>query len=271
MLPADGEHRQPLSGAPAAETAAAEQRHVPYRPSATMAAFFASLDFNRIFATTFAFCFSMNEGMLIFAGFQAIAATFWVCSSVFYDDNWPSGSAVEVLCVVLLLCNAAIISYSVRRKSERGALALIASFSGTLLTLLAAFSASHPPNCDNDDVVDDKPLGAHTRTRTALSSLHVHSTCVLLLRVLQDRWCHTYCGPPTRACSCPSSAGSPPQPSAAARSTCGTCACAFGVCSALQPKTRAACAGPLPACLRASTGVQHAHQVPPAVAQQAAQ
>ena len=188
-------------------------------------------------------CFSMNEGMLIFGGSGDCGNVLRVLERFLRRQlvvRLGSRGAVRRVtpvqcCNHLALCQT---------KKWCGALALIASFSGTLLTLLAAFSASHPPNCDNDDVVDDKPLGAHTRTRTALSSLHVHSTCVLLLRVLQDRWCHTYCGPPTRACSCPSSAGSPPQPSAAARSTCGTCVCFWRVLRSAAEDSPA-CTGPL--------------------------
>jgi hypothetical protein len=137
---------------------------VPFRPNASLAEFFSTLDFNRYFSTSFAFCFSMREGMLILAGFQMVSAVFWLFATsqrmLGFNANWPAVPAEEALCIALLLCNTALIAYTVKRKSERGALALVGTFGATVLILLVAFSGSHPPSCANKDVVDENPLGA---------------------------------------------------------------------------------------------------------------
>ena len=119
----------PATAAPAAAAAAAaggsvELRAVPFHANASLADFFSTLDINRFFSTSFAFCFSMREGMLILAGFQLVAAIFWLSATsrraLGFDANWPAVPAEEGMCIALLLCNVALTGYTVKRKSEMG-------------------------------------------------------------------------------------------------------------------------------------------------------
>mmetsp|Transcript_7215 Transcript_7215/g.18836 ORF Transcript_7215/g.18836 Transcript_7215/m.18836 type:complete len:437 (+) Transcript_7215:55-1365(+) len=112
------------------------------------------------FATSFAFCFGMREGMLLLVGLQALSALFWLYSLWrMYDETWPSMDYLRVISILLLLLNASLGMVAISRRSERCALGLVATF-GLLVVILAVdFGFGHPSACSSEEVVDGTPLG----------------------------------------------------------------------------------------------------------------
>ena len=60
------------------------------------------------FATTFAFCFDMREGMLLFSGFMALSAAFWLGSISYTEALWPESDGFRLSSILLLLVNAGL-------------------------------------------------------------------------------------------------------------------------------------------------------------------
>ena len=110
--------------------------------------------------TTFAFCFEMREGILLFSAFQAISAIFWLVSSSFTLDRWPPSEGLRGFSITLLSLNAALGCAASRLKNERCALALIVAFGLLLLSLTVDFGLGHPSECTSDAVADQGALGA---------------------------------------------------------------------------------------------------------------
>ena len=112
------------------------------------------------FASSFAFCFSMREGMLLLAGLQLLCASFWIYAlSVFPGTTWPSLDPLRTTTIVLLITNAGLGAVAIRCSSERCGLLHIFSFAMLLLLLLAELMAAHPPGCSAAEVIDGSPFG----------------------------------------------------------------------------------------------------------------
>ena len=103
----------------------------------------------------FAFCFGLREGMLMLAALLALAATVWL-------SNWLGAAPhdfASLLSIGLLVVNAVLAATTVKRESERLALALVVTFGLLLAMLLVNFAVYHPAACANQDVEDSHPLG----------------------------------------------------------------------------------------------------------------
>ena len=112
------------------------------------------------FATTFAFCFDMNEGILLFSGFQALTALFWLGSGSFAEEAWPSSGVMRGISITLLMVNALVGSVAARTSNERCALCLAVLFGVLLLCLTIDFGLSHPSQCDDPAMAEDSAIGA---------------------------------------------------------------------------------------------------------------
>ena len=112
------------------------------------------------FATTFAFCFEMREGILLFSAFQALTAVFWLASSSFSLESWPQSEGLRGLSIVLLGVNAALGCAASRLRSERCAQALIVTFGCLILSLTINFGFNHPSECSSEEQADESALGA---------------------------------------------------------------------------------------------------------------
>ena len=112
------------------------------------------------FATTFAFCFEMREGILLFSAFQALTAIFWLASSSFSLESWPQSEGLRGLSISLLGVNAALGCAASRLRSERCAQALIVTFGGLVLSLTINFGFNHPSDCSSEEQADESALGA---------------------------------------------------------------------------------------------------------------
>ena len=124
------------------------------------------------FATTFAFCFEMREGILFFSAFQAMTAIFWLTSSSFTLDSWPHSEGLRGLSIVLLGVNAALGCAASRLSNERFAQALIMTFGLLVLSLTINFGFNHPSRCVSEAQADESALGAPAlRCRLALPLL----------------------------------------------------------------------------------------------------
>jgi len=112
------------------------------------------------FATTFAFCFEMREGILLFSAFQALTAVFWLASSSFSLESWPQSEGLRGLSIVLLGVNAALGCAASRLRSEGCAQALIVTFGCLILSLTINFGFNHPSECSSEEQADESALGA---------------------------------------------------------------------------------------------------------------
>lgn len=112
-----------------------------------------------LFQTTFAFCFSMKEGMLLLSGLLLVSAFFWLYTLAL--QPWaPSAIGLSTLTIAIMLTNSALAAAAALRKSEREALALVLSFGAMLVLLLLDLATNSPATCSNEDVLDAHPLGA---------------------------------------------------------------------------------------------------------------
>ena len=111
------------------------------------------------FTTTFAFCFEMREGILLFSAFQAFTAIFWLASSSFSLESWPQSEALRGLSIVLLAVNAALGCAASRLRSERCAQALVVTFGCLVLSLTISMALEHPSQCASEEQADESALG----------------------------------------------------------------------------------------------------------------
>lgn len=112
-----------------------------------------------IFATSFAFCFSMREGMLMLSAMQLLVAGFMLYSHRELYGARDDVPPVLLVPLVLLCFNAAIGGIACRLSSERAALVLVLTFGALLASLASLFGGSHPTSCSNEVVDDETPLG----------------------------------------------------------------------------------------------------------------
>ena len=121
-----------------------------------------------VFATSFAFCFGMREGMLLLSGFNLFSAVFSMVAGSLTDTSRPGSGRADAeeaggeLVVALLLLNSFLGYAAVRTNSKCCALALVVSFGGLLFLLCAAFEKGRPASCSSAEVIDSTPLGAST-------------------------------------------------------------------------------------------------------------
>eukprot|EP00908_Phaeocystis_cordata_P015804 Transcript_26994.p2 GENE.Transcript_26994~~Transcript_26994.p2 ORF type:complete len:294 (+),score=105.79 Transcript_26994:92-973(+) len=127
------------------------------------------------FATTFAFCFDMREGMFVFSVFQAFTALFWLASSSFALEPWPRSEGLRGTSIVLLLLSSVLGSTAVRLRSEKCALALTAAFSALVLSLTIDFGFNHPGACTSDAEANANAIG-----RLASRLLWTTDACLLM-------------------------------------------------------------------------------------------
>ena len=111
------------------------------------------------FTTTFAFCFEMREGILLFSAFQAFTAIFWLASSSFSLESWPQSVGLRGLSIVLLVVNAALGCAASRLRSERCAQALVVTFGCLVLSLTISMALEHPSQCASEEQADESALG----------------------------------------------------------------------------------------------------------------
>ena len=111
------------------------------------------------FTTTFAFCFEMREGILLFSAFQAFTAIFWLASSSFSLESWPQSEGLRGLSIVLLAVNAALGCAASRLRSERCAQALVVTFGCLVLSLTISMALEHPSQCASEEQADESALG----------------------------------------------------------------------------------------------------------------
>lgn len=112
------------------------------------------------FARTFAFCFDMNEGILLLSGFQALTAIFWLGSGSFAEDAWPSSGWMRGISITLLMVNALVGSVAARTSNERCALCLAVLFGLLILCLTIDFGLNHPSQCEDPAMAEDSAIGA---------------------------------------------------------------------------------------------------------------
>ena len=111
------------------------------------------------FTTTFAFCFEMREGILLFSAFQAFTAIFWLASSSFSLESWPQSVGLRGLSIVLLVVNAGLGCAASRLRSERCAQALVVTFGCLVLSLTISMALEHPSQCASEEQADESALG----------------------------------------------------------------------------------------------------------------
>jgi len=108
------------------------------------------------FATTFAFCFDLKEGMLLLSGLQMFSALFWVASLSFSADDAESG--LQLVTIALMVINSFVGMLAVRSESETMAAALCVTFGAQVFAICVAFGASPPPGCDQGTIASSSPL-----------------------------------------------------------------------------------------------------------------
>ena len=117
------------------------------------------------FATTFAFCFEMREGMLLLSGLQLFSAVFWAASITLSTEqaDLPENVGLQWGTIAMLLTNACVGLAAVRAESETFAALQICTFGVQLVLLCTDFIGdNHPDDCANGTVnSSDSPLSAH--------------------------------------------------------------------------------------------------------------
>ena len=99
-----------------------------------------------VWATNFAFCFDMREGMLLFSGFMALSAAFWLGSISYTEALWPvSMYGFRLSSILLLLVNAGLGTAAARFSSEKAAFALgMCTFGALVVCLTSDLGLNHP-------------------------------------------------------------------------------------------------------------------------------
>lgn len=111
------------------------------------------------FATTFALCFEMREGMLLFCGFQLLTALFWVSTISFSDGCADADCMLRLSTITVLALNSFLGMNAVKTNSERFALALCITYSVLIMLLLVELSRNMPVSCESKNVMDDTAIG----------------------------------------------------------------------------------------------------------------
>jgi len=104
-------------------------------------------------------CCSLREGVLLFSGFQSIAALYWLS---YWDANdpWPSNSILRDFNILVLMCNSLLGVAAVRFRSEVYAAILLCCYSLLLGLLTINFAMDHPSTCNvAASKSSDSPLG----------------------------------------------------------------------------------------------------------------
>ena len=100
-----------------------------------------------VWATNFAFCFDMREGMLLFSGFMALSAAFWLGSISYTEALWPESDGFRLSSILLLLVNAGLGTAAARFSSEKAAFALVCTFGALVVCLTIDLGLNHPSSC----------------------------------------------------------------------------------------------------------------------------